>query len=406
MTDQPAIDIDPADHAVVLRNPETPIQEKALPVTAAQAKVEAVAQLTMTAYAKASQLVLTPEECEKLQSDFPDDAFRSGAGGKENLIYIEHAHLRDRLNQVFGPGQWAIVPRNRWSEDFTTQGNKPGVRIYVEAMLCIRGCFVAEAVGDMEYYPHNAGTNYGDCVEGAKSGCLRRCAKELGIGLQAWKKDWCDGWWKRKRGGTGATGAPTPMAKKPVPQPATKPPATSGDVLPKDATAATKTWFLAQLRAQFSDAVLQAYAVTHNILVPEVETVGHWPLHHVATTRQACTELIAKIGAWERANAPKTEGQEGDEWFWEIVVPVPHKGQKRDEYLKNPDTIRSLYDARHEDEDSRSRLFGFLSYYEPKGWTNREGKEMPPNATDLKFREALDEFGKWFQNAHPDEQRD
>jgi hypothetical protein len=34
-------------------------------------------------------------------------------------------------------------------------------------MLLIRGCFVAEAIGDMDYFPHNAKTNYGDAVEGA-----------------------------------------------------------------------------------------------------------------------------------------------------------------------------------------------------------------------------------------------
>ena len=389
---------------VVLRNPETPIQEKA-PVTAAQAKVDAVASLMMSAYAKASQLVLTTEECEKLQADIPDEAFRSGASGKENLIYIEHAHLRDRLNQVFGPGQWAIVPRNRWSEDFTTKDNKPGVRIYVEAMLCVRGCFVAEAVGDMEYYPHNAGTNYGDCVEGAKSGCLRRCAKELGIGLQAWKKDWCDGWWKRRKNPPHV--GPTPFAKAPpTPPAAPKKAAVAADLLPlKEATLTTRVWALAQLRAQFPDDVLLPYFTEHSFILPEQEKLEDWSLGLVPTTRPACTELIAKIGEWQRMKLPPKANEASDEWFWPVVVPVPHKGQKRDEYLKKPDTIRSLYDARHEDENARSRLFGFLSYYEPKGWTARDGKEMPPNAVDLKFREALDEFGKWFQDAHPEEQK-
>ncbi len=193
-------------------------------ITAAQAKVEAVAQLTMKAYERASLLQLTPEESKALQADFPDDAFQPGAAGKENLIYIEHAHLRDRMNSVFGLGQWSIVPRNRWAEDYRTAQGKPASRVYVEAMLLIRGCFVAEAVGDMTYYPNNDSQNYGDAVEGAKTAALRRCAKELGIGLQAWKKDWCLGWWERRRNAT----KPKPAPSKPTTQaPAQSAPATT-----------------------------------------------------------------------------------------------------------------------------------------------------------------------------------
>jgi hypothetical protein len=169
-------------------------------VTQAQAKVDAIAHLTMAAYSKAGMLQLTPEEAARLQAEFPDEAFRPGAAGKENLIYIEHTSLRSRLNEVFGPGQWSIVPRNRWTEEYKTSKGDPVVRVYVEAMLVARGCFVGEAVGDMSYYPKNESTNFGDAVEGAKTAALRRCAKELGIGLQAWSKTWCDGWWARRNG--------------------------------------------------------------------------------------------------------------------------------------------------------------------------------------------------------------
>jgi hypothetical protein len=168
------------------------------PVTAAQAKVEAVASLTFKAYERASMLTLTPEEIASLQADFPDEAFKPGAAGKEHLIYIEHAFLRDRLNQVIGIGQWALIPRNRWAEDFKTTNGKSASRVYVEAMLVVRGAFVSEAVGEMEYYPNNASQNYGDAVEGAKTAALRRCCKEFGVGLQAWKKDWTEGWWDRR----------------------------------------------------------------------------------------------------------------------------------------------------------------------------------------------------------------
>lgn len=85
-----------------------------------------------------------------------------------------------------------------------------------------------------------------------------------------------------------------------------------------------------------------------------------------------------------------------DEWFLKFVVPIPYKGQKRDEYLKNPDTIGGLYEAaKGGDTKARTRLFGFAEHFEPKGWEKRDGTPMPPSETDKKFREALDAFMEW-----------
>lgn len=189
-------------------------------VSAAQGKADAISNLTMACYARAGTLELTPEETEKLMADFPDEAFRPGAAGKESLIYIEHASLRQRLNEVFAPGQWSIIVRSRWTEEYQTQRGDPATRVYVEAMLVVRGCFVGEAVGDMTYYPKNESTNFGDAVEGAKSAALRRCAKELGIGLQPWKKTWCEGWWAR-RNGPRPGNAPTQTTQQAPSQPST-----------------------------------------------------------------------------------------------------------------------------------------------------------------------------------------
>jgi hypothetical protein len=204
----------PQTQAVTVRDAVQAIEALPTPppapqITAAQSKIDAVANLTFKVYERASTLALTPEEIKALTADFPDEAFKTGAAGKENLIYIEHAFLRDRLNSVIGVGQWALIPRSRWAEDFTTRKGDQASRVYVEAMLVIRGSFVSESIGEMEYYPTNGSQNYGDAVEGAKTAALRRCCKEFGIGLQAWKKDWCEGWWARKRG-----------TRQPVTQPA------------------------------------------------------------------------------------------------------------------------------------------------------------------------------------------
>lgn len=184
--------------AVVVRDAQQAIQalEKASdkpPITAAQAKIEAVANLTATAYSKASELRLTQEESAALLAPFQDSDFQPGAAGKESLIYIQHSALRDRFTKVLGLGQWALIARSRWAQE-----DRDCTLVFVEAMLMIRGCFVSEAIGDMTYWPKNKSTNYGDAVEGATTQAFRRCAKHFGVGLQAWDKDWCNGWWERR----------------------------------------------------------------------------------------------------------------------------------------------------------------------------------------------------------------
>lgn len=189
-------------------------ESQSLTVATQQGRVDAVANLTMKLYERASMLQLSDEERKRLTAEFPDNAFRKGAAGDDRLIYIEHAHLRDRLNEVLGAGQWAIIQRSRWTEAIRTAKGKDGTRVYVEAMLAIRGCFIAEAIGDMVYYPNDK-TNLGDAIEGARSAALRRCCKDLGVGLQAWKKEWAEQWWKRNPTGIPGTTKPAQAPQEP-----------------------------------------------------------------------------------------------------------------------------------------------------------------------------------------------
>jgi hypothetical protein len=172
----------------------------------AEARIESVNNLLSKAYEQASKLQLTADEIKTLTADFEDSDFRRGAAGKDNLIYIEHQSLRNRLNKVIGIGQWSLIIRRNWTEEFEVPPRPPskvatvGVRVYVEAILIVRGCYVGEAVGDGTYYKSNASGNLGDALESAKSAALRRCCKEFGIGLQAWNKDFCDGWQQKYPG--------------------------------------------------------------------------------------------------------------------------------------------------------------------------------------------------------------
>lgn len=109
----------------------------------------------------------------------------------------------------------------------------------------------------------------------------------------------------------------------------------------------------------------------------------------------------------ELPKEPTKAPPQDPEWWRDIIVPIPPKGMKRDQYLKNPETIGGLYELRHEDTEegaaARSRLWGFVNHFEPKPWTKRSGEVMPPSETDIKFREALDAFADYFEREHPGE---
>ncbi len=364
--------------ALQLRDPRQPPMSTRVDTTAKQAKVDAIGSLTMSAYAKASELKLTPEEIAGLQKEFPDDAFKTGAAGKENLIYIEHAYLRDRLNEVIGAGQWAIIPRERWGEDFTipAYGQKPAVdacRVYVEAMMVIRGCFVAEAIGDMTYYKNNASQNYGDAAEGAKTAAFRRCAKELGIGLQAWKKDWVAGWWSRQRpqgraGGSQSTTQRPPT--QPAPQPAPRPPAKSEDVAPsQEADKDQRFRFLAALSS--NRAVATGYFVKKGWL-KEGQNLEDLPNQHVPTTKKVYDSIVAELQAY-------ADGEQHEPEWKAFLMP----------WGKCKDTPLGDLDKKY--------LFGLVKNYTVEEEYNGKRKDEVEIAKDRLFRSMLDAAGDHYE---------
>ena len=200
--------------APVLQPPEQLAIEKR-PTTAAtadEARTEAVSELLTGAYQQASTLKLTESETKQLRAPFRDDQVNSGAKGDSRLLYISHIHVSDRLNDVLGLGQWAIVKRSQRAEQTKTAKGLPLTRIYFEGVLLIRGAFVAEAVGVGQYHPNNPMEDYGAALESAMSDCITRCCKRLGIGSQVWDKGYCDRWMKS----AGGTRRPVQM---PVEQP-------------------------------------------------------------------------------------------------------------------------------------------------------------------------------------------
>lgn len=396
------------------------------PLTAMQAKVNAIAHLTMQAYDRAATLEITKEESEALQADFPDDAFLPGAGGKENLIYIEHVHLRERLNNVLGMGKWAIIPRSRWEEAFRNSKGSDGVRVFVEAMLVIRGCFVGEAVSSHDYYPSNPSQTYDDAVESAKTAAFRRCAKEFGVGLQAYKKSWCEGWWQRR--GTArpspawtqtprAPQRPAPAAPAPAPTPAPAP-----KQEPKAATDATRAWMIGALEKRGLLALAEEFA--HKVADPAwlmpTETLKDLPLEYVPVSQEQLRLLEAAITDFGNGMEAKNPYPPN------ATASTPAKAKKADPKPKT-ETADSAEAAPVSDDDYNSPtarwrsypvpfgksagvildkldkkvLFGFWANFEPQAqWTDKEGKvrDSSPDklAREREFRAMLDSAGKHY----------
>lgn len=382
-------------------------------ITPAEARNSSVAAVLDLAYRNASNLKLTPEESQALAADFPDDAFRLGAGGDDNLLYLEHAYLRRRLNDVLGIGAATPIRRREWAEEFTyfkDRQEKKGVRVYVDLILLVRGCVVGEAIGDAVYYPDNAKQNYSDALESAKSNAFRRCCKEFGVGLQPWTKGYCEGWKQRNRNGSQSARREYPLRNDPpprqnAPQGQPRPAATPSDVLPKVATESRKADVVKYLNGQFINGELSIYF--NNPAWPD-----GWELKDVPTTNADLSALIKRIN--ERFSPPPepenqhTESQHGvdsgsiEEMPSDIanqIITLPRKGSKRAEYMTNPDTIGGLYRAAKDgDQEARKRLFGVASNWTPESWVDNTGKKRPPNADDVECRIALDQFLEWERN--------
>lgn len=143
----------------------------------------ATAESAVSGYGGASMLVLTKGETDLLATSFGDDALDVKPTGE---VFVSHVHYRRRLNAVFGPGQWALVPRGKWTVDGNTM-----MREYA---LYARGHFIAEAVGEQEYIPNNERMSWADAAEGCKSNALTRACKDLGIASECWDRQFAQHW--------------------------------------------------------------------------------------------------------------------------------------------------------------------------------------------------------------------
>jgi len=134
-------------------------------------------------YGNASVLTLKREEQENLQKSVNPNEIEIRPDG---FIYLPQIFYRLKLNEVIGAGQWALI-----------QNGKPSIienTICFDGSLYVRGCFISRSVGEGDYHPNNPMSSWASTLESAKSDCLVRCCKDLGIGKEVWMPRFIEKW--------------------------------------------------------------------------------------------------------------------------------------------------------------------------------------------------------------------
>ena len=98
----------------------------------------------------------------------------------DGILYLSQHEYRRILNEVFGLGGWALLPRG--------EAHIAETQVRREYALFVHGRFISQAIGEQDIHKHTASA--GDACEGARSNALMRCCKDLGIGSELWQSEW------------------------------------------------------------------------------------------------------------------------------------------------------------------------------------------------------------------------
>lgn len=147
-------------------------------------------------YRGAGMTPISKEDARALATVFKDEEhdIKTTEAGE---VYVGQVHVRRRLNDIIGPGQWAMVPvpdanGNVYFREQPDDGGKKGTVVCMRGRLYIRGNFISEAVGEQTL--QSARMTYASACEAAKSDALTRCSKDLSVGWECWDKRWCEEW--------------------------------------------------------------------------------------------------------------------------------------------------------------------------------------------------------------------
>lgn len=151
-------------------------------------------------YEGASLLKITEEEQKELLAPFDENLIEIRPDG---LIYLPQTFWRGRLNSAFGIGQWALIVKGNHKDP---AANKD--KLYLNGVLMIRGNYVSEAIGEAELHSSNPMQSWASVWESAKSDCITRNCKDLGIASELWQPTFINNWiakhavkvWREKTG--------------------------------------------------------------------------------------------------------------------------------------------------------------------------------------------------------------
>lgn len=142
-------------------------------------------------FSGAATVPFSPEITQVLMSPINESDVEIKPDG---LIYVPEIKYRRILNQAFGPGGWALVPKG---ESLQFQNDRDNSQLIVReyALFCL-GRFVSQTVGEHTFYSAN-NMVYGKAMEAAKSNALMRCCKDLGVASELWDPQFII-YWKEK----------------------------------------------------------------------------------------------------------------------------------------------------------------------------------------------------------------
>lgn len=151
-------------------------------------------------FQNASLLKISEQEQQKLLMSFDKKEIEIRPDG---LIYLPQTFWRKRLNESFGIGQWCLIVKGS-RNDPAPQKDK----LYLQGVLMVRGNYVAESVGEAELHSSNPMQSWASVWESAKSDCITRCCKDLGIASELWQPEFIKSWikdnalqvWREKTG--------------------------------------------------------------------------------------------------------------------------------------------------------------------------------------------------------------
>lgn len=144
-------------------------------------------ETAITMYQGASTLIISEEAEKILDEPIAEEDVEIRPDG---LIYPPQIFYREKLNRAFGRGQWALIKHNSVKDPDRD-------KVYFDGSLFIRGCFIARATGEAEYHASNPNQSWASVEEAAKSDCIVRCSKDLGIFRELWKPQFSRDWIKK-----------------------------------------------------------------------------------------------------------------------------------------------------------------------------------------------------------------